>query len=70
MTYFVCEAIPERARVYRVNVSLPAIIESQGDANGRLEAVIDWKSDAEMNHEKLAAYRTQLGDYRKQIPAL
>ena len=39
------------------------------DGNGRIEAIIDWKSDVEMNADKLAAYRTQLGDYRKQTGA-
>jgi ATP-dependent exoDNAse (exonuclease V) beta subunit len=39
------------------------------DKNGRIEVIIDWKSDVEMNGDKLAAYRAQLGDYRKQTGA-
>jgi ATP-dependent exoDNAse (exonuclease V) beta subunit len=39
------------------------------DANGRIEVTIDWKSDVEMNDDKLEAYRTQLGEYREQIGA-
>jgi hypothetical protein len=35
----------------------------------RIEAIIDWKSDVEMNADKLAAYRTQLADYRTQTGA-
>jgi ATP-dependent exoDNAse (exonuclease V) beta subunit len=38
-------------------------------ANDRIEAVVDWKSDVEMNADKLAAYRAQLGDYRQQTDA-
>jgi hypothetical protein len=36
------------------------------DVNDRIEAIIDWKSDVEMDTDKLAVYRTQVGDYRKQ----
>jgi ATP-dependent exoDNAse (exonuclease V) beta subunit len=39
------------------------------DMNDKIEVIIDWKSDVEMNAGKLAAYRTQLGDYRKQTGA-
>jgi len=39
------------------------------DANDKIDTIIDWKSDVEMNDDKLAAYRTQLGDYRKQTGA-
>ena len=39
------------------------------DVNDRIEVIIDWKSDVKMNANKLAAYRTQLGDYRKQTGA-
>jgi len=39
------------------------------DANDRIETIIDWKSDVEMNDGKLKAYRTQLDDYRKQTGA-
>jgi ATP-dependent exoDNAse (exonuclease V) beta subunit len=38
-------------------------------ANDRIEAVVDWKSDVEMNADKLAEYRAQLGDYRQQTDA-
>jgi ATP-dependent exoDNAse (exonuclease V) beta subunit len=36
------------------------------DAHDRIEAIIDWKSDVEISADKLAAYRSQLSDYRKQ----
>lgn len=39
------------------------------DMNDNIELIIDWKSDVEMNANKLAAYRTQLGDYRIQTAA-
>jgi hypothetical protein len=39
------------------------------DGNDRIEAIIDWKSDVEMNDGKLEAYRTQLCDYREQTGA-
>ena len=39
------------------------------DVNDKIEVIIDWKSDVEMNANKLAAYRAQLGDYRKQTGA-
>jgi hypothetical protein len=39
------------------------------DVHDKIEVIIDWKSDVEMNANKLAAYRTQLGDYRKQTGA-
>ena len=39
------------------------------DGNDGIEAIIDWKSDVEINADKLAAYRTQLGDYRRQTGA-
>jgi exodeoxyribonuclease-5 len=39
------------------------------DVNDRIEAIIDWKSDVEMNAGKLASYQIQLGDYRKQTGA-
>jgi len=39
------------------------------DEHGGIEAIIDWKSDVEMNADKLANYRSQLGDYRKQTGA-
>jgi ATP-dependent exoDNAse (exonuclease V) beta subunit len=37
--------------------------------NGKVEVIVDWKSDVTMNADKLAAYRAQLGDYRKQTNA-
>ena len=37
--------------------------------NQKIEVIIDWKSDVEMSTETLAAYRRQLGDYRKQTGA-
>jgi hypothetical protein len=39
------------------------------DVSNRMEAIIDWKSDVEMDADKLAAYRAQLGHYRKQTGA-
>jgi hypothetical protein len=35
------------------------------DANDRIEAIIDWKSDIEINSDRLAGYLKQLGAYRK-----
>jgi len=39
------------------------------DSSGDIETVIDWKSDIEMSPSKLAAYQTQLGEYRNQTGA-
>jgi exodeoxyribonuclease-5 len=39
------------------------------DVTGKIEAIIDWKSDVEMNADKVAAYRNQLGEYRKRTGA-
>jgi hypothetical protein len=39
------------------------------DANNRIEAVVDWKSDVEMSMAKLAGCKAQLCDYRKQTGA-
>ena len=39
------------------------------DANNRIEAVVDWKSDIEMSMAKLAGCRAQLGAHRKQTGA-
>ena len=39
------------------------------DVNNKIEVIVDWKSDVEMNATKLAAYRAQLGDYCKQTGA-
>jgi hypothetical protein len=39
------------------------------DAGGKNEVIVDWKSDVTMSENKLAAYRTQLADYRKQTGA-
>ena len=36
---------------------------------GKINVVIDWKSDVEMNAGKLATYRLQLGEYRLQTGA-
>ena len=35
----------------------------------KIEVTIDGESDVEMTANKLAPYRTQLGDYRKQTSA-
>ncbi len=35
----------------------------------KIEAVVDWKSDIAMDTSKLAMYRTQLNDYKKQTGA-
>ena len=40
------------------------------DASGRIEVVIDWKSDVVMNGDKLDAYRGQLDGYRKNTGAV
>ena len=39
------------------------------DASGRIEVVVDWKSDVVMNGDKLDAYRGQLDAYRKNTGA-
>jgi len=39
------------------------------DDSGKVEVIVDWKSDVEMNPIKLAAYRAQLSDYRKHTGA-
>ena len=39
------------------------------NTEGKIDVVIDWKSDVEMNAAKLAAYRLQLGEYRLQTGA-
>jgi exodeoxyribonuclease-5 len=39
------------------------------DGDDRIKTIVDWKSDVEMDADKLAAYRSQLGDYRKQTGA-
>ena len=39
------------------------------NTEGKIDVVIDWKSDIEMNAAKLAAYRRQLGEYRLQTGA-
>jgi exodeoxyribonuclease-5 len=39
------------------------------DVSGKIEMIVDWKSDVEMNAETFTAYRVQLGDYRKQTGA-
>jgi exodeoxyribonuclease-5 len=37
--------------------------------NGKIEIVVDWKSDVEVNSTKYAAYKAQLGAYREQTDA-
>ena len=39
------------------------------DATGRIEVIIDWKSDVLMNGDKLNAYSGQLDAYRKNTGA-
>lgn len=39
------------------------------DAGGKIGVIIDWKSDVATSDNQLAAYRTQLADYRKQTGA-
>ncbi len=39
------------------------------DANGKVELVVDWKSDVTINENKFNAYRTQIVEYRKQTRA-
>jgi hypothetical protein len=36
------------------------------DANGRIEIIVDWKSDIEIDHNRLKAYRGQLDAYRRE----
>lgn len=52
---------------------VPTILGHQGDGSldrsGRIEIVVDWKSDVTMSQNKLAAYRAQLADYRKETGA-
>ena len=39
------------------------------DSSDKITTIVDWKSDVKMNGEKLASYRTQLSDYRRQTGA-
>jgi hypothetical protein len=39
------------------------------DAAGQIEAVIDWKSDVEVDDLRLASYRQQLESYRQETGA-
>jgi exodeoxyribonuclease-5 len=39
------------------------------DVDGKIEVIVDWKSDVAMSNDKLAAYRMQLADYRNQAGA-
>ena len=39
------------------------------DVNDKIKAIIDWKSDVEMNPDKLAAYCSQLSEYCNQTGA-
>ena len=39
------------------------------DVNDKIKAIIDWKSDVEMNPDKLAAYCSQLSEYRNHTCA-
>lgn len=39
------------------------------DDSGRITAIVDWKSDVELDANRLATYRAQIADYRKQTGA-
>jgi exodeoxyribonuclease-5 len=39
------------------------------DAKGRIEVIVDWKSDVEIDSERLNSYRGQLDAYRRQTGA-
>ncbi len=39
------------------------------DAEGRIELIVDWKSDVEILAERLTAYRAQLDTYRRETGA-
>lgn len=39
------------------------------DSDGIMDTIVDWKSDVEITADKLANYRAQLGDYKKQTGA-
>jgi hypothetical protein len=40
------------------------------DADGRIEVIVDWKSDVEIDTERLNSYRGQLDAYRRQTGTL
>ena len=35
------------------------------DAEGRIEIIVDWKSDVDVTAERLTGYRTQIDTYRR-----
>jgi exodeoxyribonuclease-5 len=39
------------------------------DGNDGIEAIVDWKSDVEINSDRLAGYLKQLGAYRRETGA-
>jgi len=39
------------------------------DANGRIEVIVDWKSDVDIHAERLNSYRGQLGAYQQHTGA-
>ena len=39
------------------------------DAEGRIEVIVDWKSDVDIDAERLNSYRGQLGTYRRHTGA-
>ena len=55
-------------------VTVETLVSGIADAiacneNGKIEIIVDWKSDVEMNSTKYTAYKAQLGAYRKQTDA-
>jgi len=38
-------------------------------ADGRIEVIVDWKSDVELDKERLNSYRGQLDAYRRHTGA-
>ena len=38
-------------------------------ADGRIEVIVDWKSDVELDKERLNSYRGQLDAYRRHMGA-
>ena len=39
------------------------------DTEGRIEVIVDWKSDVDIDAERLKSYRGQLGAYQRHTVA-
>jgi len=56
---------------YRVDgADSPGIADAVAyDAEGRIEVIVDWKSDVDIHAERLNSYRGQLGAYQQHTGA-